>query len=731
MSKDYHEDDLKDGNILNNRSCTDILCIFVFTAFVIGWVVVIAVAFAKGDPLRIILPNNFRGETCGLDQLKNYSFYFVPLPSHYLYGICVAECPDVLDYVCNNDIEGKLGDEATLVMNTFYDHSSAQYLAGLIAVANCSKGSCAQSQQDAADRYVGLVLKSKQNKCFPTIYSSGASIYRCMPFGSDHQNATLVSQANATLQELNSLLGDLSIGSFFKRGFSEVSDAWLVILICTVAAAIIATVWLFLLRWILAPITYLVIVLVWLFLIALGYLAKRLADDYESVTLPGETGSNQQLILWRVIEYAAWIMAAMYLVVMLWLLHRVRIAIAIMKEASRAFLNNPGILLIPPVNLICILCTIAISVVTALYIMGIGDLSPTDFKNAAVSTFGAGAVNLTLSAAGASQALRDSLLNGTQYANSSDTFNASEFTTSEAIKAMNAYNFFMFLWVTNFFLCFGFFVMALVVCTWYFSATTMELDAYDDGREGGRVKSTSLGTLCRSWCATVRYHLGTIFFGSLLIAIVQFVRALLLYLEHNYLQKYKDNATIKLVIYCINYWLACIERVIKIISKNAFIICCIKSQSFLSSAAEALGILTENILRVSMLAYLSTATCWLIKCLIVGCTMLLAYFLIQEKSLTNDTKIESGLFPIFLILILAFIVASLFVNVYETCIDTILMCFFVDEKSMGSKFMPPSLSRLVGKFTEVAKAQKKYEEELKRVEAEAKDDPTPQPSARK
>ena len=61
-------------------------------------------------------------------------------------------------------------------------------------------------------------------------------------------------------------------------------------------------------------------------------------------------------------------------------------------------------------------------------------------------------------------------------------------------------------------------------------------------------------------------------------------------------------------------------------------------------------------------------------------------------------------------------IAILFVNVYESAIDTILMCFFVDERDMNGAFMPPTLAKLVGMFTQVAEARQRYEESLKAAE---------------
>lgn len=719
MPKEMKEEELKDGAVLNNRSCTDILCIPIFAIFVIGWIVVIAVAFSKGNPAYLVLPSNFRGDRCGTLKLANTSNYFVPVPSHYTYGICVDRCPAMLDYVCNNDFETVLSTTLTgQVQNTYYNHKSSEYFTAYALATKCSLplSNCDAADNQTLERYYGLGVKLQQQKCFMVLYASGSTLYRCLPFQEDQQNKTLQQQANTSAATISALSDKLGTGAFFARGFTECKDAWRVFILSFFIAGVISAIWILLLRWILAPIVYICIIAVFVLLIILGYLAYRMAEDYKSKVLPGDDGSNNQLILWQVLYYTAWILAAMYFIIMLWLFKRIRIAIAVMEEASKAFISNIGMVLLPPITLIFLLGFVALFVVVTMFIQTIGDLTPSDFTASATGVFGATAVNFTTSKGSALYSQIQAQLNTTN-ATTNQTQNSTTWDSGKAIKGLHAYNFFMFLWTVNFIMCFGFFVMALIVTTWYYSATALEMELYSNGTEGGKQKGTAVGTFCRAICATLRYHLGTILFGSLLIAIIQFVRGVFLYIQTQYLDKYKDNATVKLISYCINCWLACIERVIKIISKNAFIVCCITSDNFLSSASKAVELLVSNGVRVAMLAYLSTIACWLVKVLIVGANMVIAYFLLQQKVLTNGVAIESGLFPLFFVLIISFVIAILFVNVYESAIDTILMCFFVDERDCNGAFMPPSLAKLIGMFSQVAEARKKYEESLKAAEA--------------
>ena len=50
---------------LKDRSCTDVLCLFLFLAMIGAWIFVAVLAFMKGNPMTLIYPSNSRGEICG------------------------------------------------------------------------------------------------------------------------------------------------------------------------------------------------------------------------------------------------------------------------------------------------------------------------------------------------------------------------------------------------------------------------------------------------------------------------------------------------------------------------------------------------------------------------------------------------------------------------------------------------------------------------------------------
>lgn len=699
-----------DGAILKDRSCTDCPCILIFLLFIGGWIAVLAVAFAEGDPERILKPSNFRDELCGDGRLEAYPDYFAPLPNRPTYGICVSSCPEVMSYVCNSDVELMVGNNSVAVPNFYYNHTQAEFQAGQSAVSDCL-GSCSAEQSERARRFAGLMVKLQQNKCFLAFYETNAALYRCLPFNIAAANATLLEQANATLNLFSELSDKLGIGSFFMRGFSECEQTWRVIVICSATAIVISLVWIFLLRWVMAPIVYLCIILVFAVIVLIGVLAMLQADNLEDVSLPGETGTDDQVKVWRAIEYIAFLAAAMYIVVVLVIIKRIRIAIILMEESSKAFLANPVIAVLPLFVLVLLLGFGALFFAATLYIQTIGDVNFEMFEAQAINLLGEGNYNKTQLVIAAGASFADEVYGSN--VTDSIMINVTNFNSTRAIKALHAYNFFMFLWVSNVWIMFAFFVMAMVIVTWYYSATGVEIDEYERGNSSGRMKGTAPGTFCRSIFVAIRYHFGTIIFGALLIAIIQFIRAVVLYIEKEFLDKWKDNATMKIAICCVNCLLACIERIIRAISKGAFVITCITNDSFCPAAQESLGIMISNIIQVGSLQSLSLVACTVLKVFIVATNMLIAFALINVEDLTDDREVESGLFPLFFIAVLSYAIAALFVNVFESCVDTIMMCYFIDEKRFDGRFMPPNLAKIVGQFQHIEKARRQYKQQLK------------------
>jgi hypothetical protein len=71
------------------------------------------------------------------------------------------------------------------------------------------------------------------------------------------------------------------------------------------------------------------------------------------------------------------------------------------------------------------------------------------------------------------------------------------------------------------------------------------------------------------WC--FRYHLGSIAFGSFVIAVCQMIRAFFEYYRQKMGMLNKELPVVKMILCATGYLLWCLENCIKYVTKNAYI----------------------------------------------------------------------------------------------------------------------------------------------------------------
>ena len=64
----HHDKDFRGP--IHNRGCTDVLCLLLLLAFVVGWAIVGFYAFTSGNPLILFYPSNSAGEICGQGKYR-------------------------------------------------------------------------------------------------------------------------------------------------------------------------------------------------------------------------------------------------------------------------------------------------------------------------------------------------------------------------------------------------------------------------------------------------------------------------------------------------------------------------------------------------------------------------------------------------------------------------------------------------------------------------------------
>jgi len=237
-----------------------------------------------------------------------------------------------------------------------------------------------------------------------------------------------------------------------------------------------------------------------------------------------------------------------------------------------------------------------------------------------------------------------------------------------------AVSFFSFLWNNAFLVALGQLIIAGACSMWFFTQ-----------REEKGKKSVVRASVWISF----RYHLGTLAFGSLVIALVQFVRYALMYLEKQ--AGAAKNRVIVLALKIVQCCLWCFEKCLKFLNKNAYIQVALMGKGFCTSAKAAFFLIFRNMARFGAVAMLGSIISVIGIIFITVGTSVAGYFLL--KALHPEV---TPILPMVAYAVVSYLVAKLYMNVFGMSVDTMLQCFIATEEMGGdSGFVPPLLQGLL------------------------------------
>lgn len=218
--------------------------------------------------------------------------------------------------------------------------------------------------------------------------------------------------------------------------------------------------------------------------------------------------------------------------------------------------------------------------------------------------------------------------------------------------------FFIWLWTTAFIQALGQISQAHASLIWYFLP--------DRGALPLSQVFLSLGEMSR-------YHWGTAACGSLILAVLNFIRGVLTYLKYKLGEK--DGIFSKFVLKCLFCCLWCLEKFIKFINKHAYIQCAFDGKGFLASAMRSFGLISRNLGRVATVSVVSNITINVGKFAIMLSAMILGYlYLVHVKELAGY------ILPTIFVGLIAYFAASVFLEVIGTTADTLLQGFLIEEE---------------------------------------------------
>ncbi|XP_069093290.1 choline transporter-like protein 4 isoform X1 [Pleurodeles waltl] len=685
---------------IKKRSCTDIICCVLFMAFIAGYIVVGIVAWVYGDPRQVIYPRNSTGMYCGVGENadKPFVLYYdllkcvlgTNIMAAAMNGmqcpttqVCVKTCPTTFTWALDLDSKPPR------------DIFNQQFCLPSFNLQNTSLT-------------VSQVLSREM--CPRFTVPSSPLFNRCLP------NATVVfptdfKEPNATQNEItkaaNAIVKSLDFQNISKKIFEDFAKSWYWIVICLAIAMLLSLFFLILLRFIAG-------ILIWVLIIGvigvIGYGIYYCYMEYATLNQQGASMPTFQFTTdvaaylkvketWLAFLIILAVIEVILLLLLLFLRKRILIAIALIKEASKAIGHIMSSLLYPLFTFVLLVICVGYWGITALYLATSGSplyrVTPTNSSLPDCNN-----TNWT-------ESCDPMNFNGSKlYPNCTSTRCIFFRYNTEGIYQQNLfnlqiYNIFGFLWCINFVIALGQCVLAGAFASYYWAFH--------------KPSDIPYFPVASAFMRTLRYHTGSLAFGALILTIVQMIRIVLEYLDH----KLKDvhNPCTKFLLCCLKCCFWCLEKFIKFLNRNAYIMIAVYGKNFCVSAKNAFKLLMRNIVRVVVLDKVTDLLIFFGKLLVVGGVGVFAFFFFTDRIPIKDQTFQSPRLnyywiPILTVIVGSYIIAQGFFSVYNMCVDTLFLCFLEDlERNDGSQekpyYMPKSLMSILNKKNKPPKAEGK------------------------
>lgn len=368
------------------------------------------------------------------------------------------------------------------------------------------------------------------------------------------------------------------------------------------------------------------ILAVFLFLLVGSFLLWDLANQWAN----DDIHSDPEVVTMRVFAYIGFIVTALYFCLILVMRKRLQLAIGIVKQTAKALATMPGILLFPVLQVLGLIIFLIPWLIYVFYTASSGEVTSE------------------------SRTIQGSDGNDIVY-----TYRTFSYTQNTQYAFL--FLLFCWFWTSEFIVAVGQLVIALCFSAWYFT------------REKSNISSLTVHWAVR---VTFMYHVGTAAYGSLIIAIIKTIRAVISYIQKK--AKKSGNAILQYILCMIQCCMWCLEKIMKFINKHAYIITAIYGYSFCKSARKAFFLLLRNILRVAAVNMISSVLLFLGKLFVPITSTFLCYLAIAYGA--PDSEVSGIIAPLFVTFLLSYWISSMFMEIFGMGIETILFCYIADEE---------------------------------------------------
>uniref|UniRef100_A0A674D3G1 Choline transporter-like protein n=1 Tax=Salmo trutta TaxID=8032 RepID=A0A674D3G1_SALTR len=633
-------------------------------------------AWIHGDPRKVVYPTDSHGQFCGQKTAISILFYFNILQCANPAVLINLQCPTT--QLCVSKCPDRFATYLDMQYNYRYNNSYWEYYRQF-----CKPGF------DNPRKPLSICLcVSVLQRCFPDFITRNGTL--TVANKTDFKDGLGKTRSVIDLRDAANLLDAKEVG---MKIFEDYASSWYWILIGLVITMVVSLAFILLLRFTAGVLLWLIIFGV---IAVVGYGIWHCYWEFS--TLRGKPHSDGDVTIsdigfqtdfrvylqlsqtWLILMISLSVIEAVIIVILIFLRRRVRIAIALLEEGSRAIGYIMSTLFYPIITFVLLAICIAYWAVIAVFLASSGDAVYKVMSTQDKCMY----ANLTCDPETFSLTNVTTVCPGSQC---TFAFYGGESLYHHYIFVLQLCNLLVFLWLVNFTIALGQCTLAGAFASYYWALK--------------KPQDIPSCPLFSSFSRAVRYHTGSLAFGSLILALVQMFRIVLEYLDHKL--KGAHNAFARFLICCLKCCFWCLEHFIKFMNRNAYIMMAIYGKSFCTSAKDAFFLLMRNVVRVAVLDKVTDFLLFLGKVLISGSVGVLAFFFFTRKIPVIQEEVPSLNYywvPLLTVILGSYLIAHGFFNVYAMCVDTLFLCFCEDlERNDGSPlkpfYMSPQLHRIL------------------------------------
>ena len=612
----------------DSRKCRDVICCIIFILIVILCVIVAAFGFIKGEPSKLFYFYDEYGNACGHDQgFVDYPYlYFTSVISglqdfdtnNIIRGVCVKTCPNVTldpdEYKNKNyTLDCKYNTSTTECEVKYKDYYRSKPFLERI----CFPGTDDEIHYNATIQQLIKIYDPDTGDVFEKIVNNEDVI---IDTSKEASGRLFIAQdainGEKDTQKASAKLINLSY-------FTQLFTLWINDLYVTRYAIIGSIGWSFILamlyflflRCCAGFITFLIILIVEAGLVVLAVYFKILSEKEEEKV--AESDTTDYAFFW-----AFTALAAAWLLFILIMCNRIRLAVALTQVTSKYINKTWCIVFVPFLFFIILVIWLAYWIVMLVFLYASGEFEST-----------------------------------------SKIF--ASFKMDETLEYGFWFHIVMLFYITAVIEAYSQFVYASSACIWYFNFE----------------KGTENHPIAKSFQRGIRYHFGSLVFGATIIAIIRFLMFFVEYIKKK-LEKSvgKTQGKCFKCIFCvIQCCLGCCNKFMEYVNKHAFIQIALKGDSFCTSAFEGFGLIIRNLGRFSVLALVSGIFSLVGTLFITVASCIIGYFLITNVDTFSD-ELNSCVLPVVAFGLIGFVMGRVTMTIFSVSGDALIHSFLLDEE---------------------------------------------------